>query len=291
MAWLQIEFELGDVDPAAAENHLLELGAAAISYRDSGDDPILEPAPGTTPLWNNPTVLALLAATVDRQQIIDRLVTLSPAIKPENLKFVELPEKNWQAEWRQRSEPMCFGERLWLYPWKVEHPDDGRVIVELEPGLAFGTGEHPSTAMCLRWLDSHSVTDKQVLDYGCGSGVLAIAAAALGARRCTAIDIDPQALLATQQNARQNKRQNLIRVMEPAKLPLQPEYDVILANILSGTLLELATELQQLAAPGAELVLSGILEQQAEQIIAGYGWLELQLSDQKDEWVLLEGRL
>jgi len=186
---------------------------------------------------------------------------------------------------------MCFGKRLWLYPWTVEHADENQVIIELEPGLAFGTGEHPSTAMCLRWLDSHSITGKQVLDYGCGSGVLGIAAAALGASRCTGVDIDPQALLATEQNANRNRCQDLIRVKEPTQLPLQPEYDVILANILSGTLLELTTDLQQLAAPGAELVLSGLLEQQAEQIIDGYPWLKLQITDQIDEWILLEGRL
>jgi ribosomal protein L11 methyltransferase len=287
MTWLQIEFELGNLDPERAEEHLLDFGALAVSFRDSGDDPVLEPAPGSTPLWQETTVTALLQEPVDRREALSSMAILGI----DELKFIELPDKDWRAEWQHQSKPMRFGTRLWLYPWREKYPDDGRIVVEMEPGLAFGTGEHPTTAMCLRWLDAHFTPGKQVLDYGCGSGILSVAAAALGARHCVAVDIDPQALLATKQNALQNHRQDTISVMQPTILQLQPEYDVVLANILSGTLLKLAPDLQMLSAPKSHLVLSGILEQQAEQVITGFDWIKLEVADQVDEWVLLHGYL
>jgi ribosomal protein L11 methyltransferase len=187
---------------------------------------------------------------------------------------------------------MRFGRRLWIVPTHESPPTDAEAVsVRLDPGLAFGTGTHPSTALCLTWLDSRLPAGASVIDYGCGSGVLAIAAARLGACRAQAFDIDPQALIATRDNAAANEVENIVEVHDRAGA-LQAPVDLVLANILAGTLIELAPQLVALLKPGGQLVLAGILKQQVHEVRAGFAqWLELAVFAERDGWSALSGTL
>ena len=185
--------------------------------------------------------------------------------------------------------PMQFGRRLWVCPKHIEPPEPEAVNLMLDPGLAFGTGTHPTTALCLQWLDNASLAGKQILDFGCGSGVLAIASLMLGAEHCDAVDIDPQALEATKDNASENNVSDSLQVMKPEQLPAQ-QYDIVLANILAGPLVELAPQLATYTKPGGSIVLSGILETQANDILASYAqWFDLDTPLVQDDWVRISG--
>lgn len=293
MAFLQIILPLGAADPAPYEDALLDAGASCITLEDEGDDPVLEPLPGTTPLWPRVRIKALFDATVDGEQVLSQLRTQfdQPLVEAQ---LEHLADRAWEREWLKDFRPMRFGERLWICPGGMSLPEDlpaqpTPVVIELDPGLAFGTGTHPTTALCLQWLDQQPPTGLEVIDYGCGSGILAIAAARLHASSVLAVDIDPQALLATDENAQRNGVQQQIKAQLVADAQLQP-VDVLLANILAGPLQQLAGELSALVRPGGHLVLSGILREQADAVSDAYRpWFDMDPPATQDDWVRLTG--
>ena len=285
----QLEFALGGRDPEAAQDACLAAGALAVTLADAGDDPVLEPAPGETPLWPTVSLTALLPAGADgaavARAIVDRL-----GLAAADCVLHELEDRAWEREWLRDFRPMRFGRRLWICPGGQAAPDPDAVILELDPGLAFGTGTHPTTALCLEWLDAAALAGREVLDYGCGSGILALAALALGARGATAVDIDPQALLATRDNAARNRLGRSLTVL-PADALGGGRFDVVLANILAGPLVELAPRLAELTAPGGRLLLAGLPAAQAGGVAQAYRpWFDMALHACRDGWTVLAGQ-
>lgn len=250
---------------------------------------MLEPAPGTAPLWAEVTVTALFPARTGRDELLATLATV-PGIAPPTVTFAVIEERDWVRDFREQLAPRRFGERLWICPTEAPCPDPAGTVLMLDPGLAFGSGSHATTAMCLAWLDGLALDGRTVLDWGCGSGVLALAALALGARSATALDIDPQALLATAQNAARNRLDTRLRIVEPHELDGTERYDVVVANILAGSLIELAPSLRTHCEAGARVALSGILATQAATVCEACApWLDLSLTATTDGWVLLTG--
>ena len=207
------------------------------------------------------------------------------------VRFEPLEDQVWERAWIEHFQPMAFGKRLWIYPSWAEVPDDGSVVLRLDPGLAFGTGTHPTTALCLEWLDAQNMQGKTVIDYGCGSGILAIAALLLGAQSAIGYDNDPQALTATKDNAEQNHcaEKLQMKLVETKGETIREQADVVLANILAGPLRELAPLIAPLVKPGGDLVLSGILAEQAEEVMAAYRTLGFGFETPaiREEWVRL----
>jgi len=282
---LTVRVAAADVAQAEA---LLELaGAASLSLGDAGDDPILEPGPTETPLWPGVEIRALFPMSTD----IDAVHALLERSCPSAHAFAtgSLDDDEWRAAARRGIPARVFGTRLWLAPADDANVPAGLVGVRLHMGLAFGTGEHPTTALCLEWLDAALEPGATVLDYGCGSGVLAIAALALGARRAWAIDNDEQALIATRDNARLNGCEARIAVGMPESLP--ERVDVVLANILAGPLVSLAPELARVVVPRGTIVLSGILSRQAATVAAAYEpWFEEISTRERDGWTRIGAR-
>jgi ribosomal protein L11 methyltransferase len=275
----------------AAEEALFAAGALSVTLTDAVDDAILEPAPGEVRLWPQTVLQALFPAeTAGPQSIVVLATALNlPAAR---ISVERVADRVWEREWLKDFHAMRFGRRLWIVPTHESPPIEADAVsVRLDPGLAFGTGTHPSTALCLTWLDSRLAENAAVIDYGCGSGVLGIAAARLGARDVQAFDIDPQALIATRDNAAANQVQHLVHVLEDAAA-LKAPVDVVLANILAGTLIELAPQLIALLRPGGQLVLAGILKQQVHEVRAGFAhWLDLAVFAEKEGWSALCGTL
>ncbi|MGI9330012.1 MAG: 50S ribosomal protein L11 methyltransferase [Gammaproteobacteria bacterium] len=290
MDWLQVRIELGRLNPAPVEAALLQLGAAAIEYRDAGDEPILEPAPGTTPLWQEVCLSALLDPATPPDQVRQWVsLAVAPANAPP-MEFSSLADRDWVGDFRAALKPMRFGDGLWLLPTDASAPADARAVVRLEPGLAFGSGRHPTTALCLEWLARLDCAGR-VLDFGCGSGVLAMAAVLLGAREAWAVDIDPQALDACARNAATNGVADRVLIAAPEELAPDLKVDALVANILSGTLIELAPILCARLRTGAEIALSGILPSQADAVRQRFSpWIEFAAQQQQGEWILLAGR-
>ncbi len=288
---LQLTFTVGPADPAPFEEALLACGAVSITLEDAADNPVLEPAPGTTPLWPNVRIKALFEAAADPDVLTFLLEQQLPGRLP-SLAFATLADRIWEREWLKDFRPMRFGKRLWICPGG-QRPDDAwstdRCLVELDPGLAFGTGTHPTTALCLEWLDGADVRDKTVIDYGCGSGVLAIAALKLGAASAIAVDIDAQAITATVDNAQRNHVAQHIRATTVDAMPAAPA-DILLANILAEPLEALAASLSALVVPGGQLVLSGLLAEQAQRVAVRYlPWFDMAPMAISDGWARLNG--
>lgn len=258
----------------------------SVTYEDAADQPLYEPPPGETPLWHRTIVTGLFETNLDIEKIA-QVIQHKNADAIESLRCEILEDKDWVREWMDRYQPMQFGDKLWIVPSHHTPPDPNAVNILLDPGLAFGTGTHPTTAMCLRWLAAHPPTNQTVVDYGCGSGILAIAAAKLGAKQVIAVDNDPQALLATARNGEHNQVASYIecRGITP---PLQDHCDTLLANILAGPLISLAKRFSEIVRPGGNIVLSGILAEQAEAVQHTYEtWFDFQQKLQQDDWVLL----
>ncbi len=288
--WLQLSLEALNHTPEQLEDALLQVGALAVTLADAGDQPVLEPAPGETPLWAHTCVTGLFDAQTDIEVVKRQLQCfLHAPILPE-CRLSQLEERDWVRAWMDDFHPMRFGERLWICPTTQNPPDPAAINIRLDPGLAFGTGTHPTTALCLEWLDGAALAGQTVLDYGCGSGILAIAAAKLGAQRVWAVDIDPQALLASDDNADENGVENCVELALPAELPATLHVDVLVANILAGVLTRLAPEFAQRVKPGGRLVLSGILEQHADAVQAAFTHSFIfEPVRRREDWVLLEG--
>ena len=263
-------------------------GAISVTLEDAGDEPQLEPGPGETPLWPRVRVRALYERAVDPNAV---RLALPGARAATNVRVRELADRDWIAASREDIAPVEIG-RLWIGPhWAI--PPPGRIVVRLEPGLAFGSGRHPSTRLCLERLAAAPPAGIDVIDYGCGSGILAVSAAALGARRVIALDVDHQALQATTENARVNcvsDRVSVLATHAAARPPVRPA-SLVLANILAGTLVELAPVLSALTTPGGNLVLSGILEAQEHEVADAYrDAFDMQVGGETDGWTRLEGR-
>jgi len=291
MPFLQLILPIGAADPAPYEDALLAAGASSITLEDEGDDPVLEPLPGTTPLWPRVRVKALFDGTLDAEQLLEALQA-SIGEPLGRAYFETLADRAWEREWLKDFKPMRFGNRLWICPGgqrPTGDPGAAAVLIELDPGLAFGTGTHPTTALCLEWLDSADVAGKRTIDYGCGSGILAIAAAKLGATAVDAVDIDPQALIATRDNAERNGVAHLIAPQLVADASLAPA-DILLANILAGPLESLAPAFAALVKTSGRLVLSGILRNQAEAVATRYApWFDIGPVVARDDWARLDG--
>ena len=288
MPFLQLTLDIGRAAPEPCEDVLFDLGALSVTLEDAADDPVLEPAPGETPLWPTIRIKALFPADADRDGIRGAVARHLPhAAAP---RFEEVADKAWEREWLKDFGPMRFGRRLWVCPGGLPAGSVDAVRVELDPGLAFGTGTHPTTAMCLDWLDGHELAGRDVVDYGCGSGILAIAALKLGAVRALAVDIDPQALIATRENAQRNQVVSGLTVTGDAALP-DRSTDLLIANILAGPLVDLAPGFAAAVRPGAAIILSGILAEQADAVTAAYrAWFDIALTATREGWGLLSGR-
>jgi len=267
MDWRQFVMNLDALDPATVENAFLNLGAASVTLSDAGDDPVLEPGPGETPLWCNTRITGLFPGDADLEAFVTALRTeLGVDTLPEH-RVETLQDRAWEREWLKDFGPMQFGQRLWICPTGQTVEDADAVIVDLDPGLAFGTGTHPTTALCLEWLDGLDLEGCSMLDYGCGSGVLAIAALKLGCTAATGMDIDPQAVIATRQNAADNQVGANLAVFGSAD-KISGQFDVVVANILAGPLVQFA---------GGMLALSGVLCEQADEVLRTYEpWVDFE---------------
>lgn len=290
MPWLQLSF---DVPRDEAEHHSLHLelaGALSVTLGDAGDEPQLEPGPGETPLWSEVTVTALFESDPDSAALVERLVLdladrlgARPAVH-------RIEDRVWERVWLDTFKPTRFGRRLWVCPHGQPPGDPQGVVVALDPGLAFGTGHHATTAMCLEWIDGADLSGKTVLDFGCGSGILAIAALKLGAARAIAVDHDPQALDATHDNALANGVLDRLEILAPEDFR-DPSVDCVLANILAGPLIALAPRLAGMLVPGGHLVLSGVLAEQVESVEAAYREaVELAPARILNGWAMIGGR-
>ncbi len=267
----EIEFPLSGQDPEAVEAVLFDLGASSITFVDSGDEPVLEPKPGEIRLWSETLVRALFPDS-GTTEVLRRLDELAARLGPQiasSARLRAVRDQDWERAWLKDWKSMRFGRRLWVCPTAAEPPEDpDAVIVRLDPGLAFGTGTHPTTALCLQILDALPLAGRLLIDYGCGSGILGIAALKLGAAHVIAVDLDPQALMATRDNALRNGVSSAIEVQDvPAEL--RPASCVV-ANILAGPLIELAPTLTAACEPEGDLLLSGLLKTQAYAVKAAY---------------------
>jgi len=295
MTWLQLKAHIAPQHAEILEELLLAEGAQAITLQDAYDDPVFEPASGTTPLWDETVLTGLYDDLEDIEPMLDRVrqqwaAEMADEPCPE-IDYELLADRDWEREWMDDFAPLKMGERLWVVPSWHAAPEPNAVNLLLDPGLAFGTGTHPTTALCLGWLDGLDLDASKVLDFGCGSGILAIAALKLGAEHATGTDIDPQALQASRENAQRNAiADERLSLCYPERLPAQ-RYEVVVANILSGPLIELAPTLCEYLAPGGRLALSGILAGQAEDVMEAYRaqGILLDAPCEREGWVRITG--
>jgi ribosomal protein L11 methyltransferase len=284
-----LSLELRELDADAAEAACFECGASSVTYQDLRDDPVLEPAPGEFRLWPATRMRVLFESEADAAAT-RRLLAEALHIPVERIEAERIEDRAWEREWLKDFHAMRFGRRLWVAPHHESVGEPDAVVVRLDPGLAFGTGTHPTTALCLEWLDAHVLPGSVVIDYGCGSGILAVAAVKLGAREAHCFDIDPQALLATRQNGAANGVGAEVVVHERAEA-LPNGVDVLVANILSGPLCALAPSFAGVVRPGGRLVLAGLMDHQAAEVTQAHdAWFDMCPIAKRDDWVGLSGR-
>jgi ribosomal protein L11 methyltransferase len=295
MPWLELSLTVNADKQAQIESALEDLGALAITLQDSDADTpderaIFEPRVGETPMWNEIVLQALFDAEADRAGLVHALSDLVPDVVPEQIAFRNIADQDWTRAWMDAFKPMQFGKRLWIYPWNIEPPPDpDNVIVRLDPGLAFGTGTHPTTALCLAWLDSLDLRGKTVIDFGCGSGILAIATLKLGAARVIGVDNDEQAIVASRDNAERNGVSEKLDLYTPGRFA-PVEADVLVANILAGPLHDLAPQFARCVKPGGSFAISGILDGQHTELLTRYAeWFDALDAVIQDGWVRISG--
>ncbi len=287
MPFLELTLDLDRLSAQAAEAAAFDLGALSVTLTDGRDDAVLEPAPGEVRLWPATRMQVLFPADADANRVVAALAQ-QLGTDPATIQPRELADKLWEREWLKDFHAMRFGQRLWVCPRHEQVDDPAAVVVVLDPGLAFGTGTHATTAMCLTWLDGHLPSGARVIDFGCGSGILAIAAVKLGAERAWCHDIDPQALHATAENAHANGVAKATQVCEHAA-SLPAGVDVLLANILSGPLCALAETFAFKVRPGGHVVLSGLMEHQEAEVTAAYdAWFHTRPIAVREGWVALQ---
>ena len=287
--WIQIRMRTGNKLADTAAELLEQLGAIAVSYTDAEDSPILEPKPGERRLWPATEVTGLLPQGTDPEPILFKLKAILGDHLP--MMSTRLEDKNWIRAWMDQFKPLKFGKHLWICPSWLKVEEEDAIVVMLDPGLAFGTGSHPTTSLCLGFLDSLDLKDKEILDYGCGSGILAIAGLKLGAKKALGVDIDEQAIEASQENASRNDVFEKLELHLGSKDVKEHSFEVTVANILAGPLAELEPDIARLTAHGGKLALSGILVEQAQDVIDAYkdDFDDMKLADSKDGWALLTG--
>ncbi len=306
-SFIELSFALGALDPDEAEAACFGCGATAVTFVDSRDDAILEPLPGEFRLWPATRLQALFpgeaagsppgtgnvgapdAPSDELARLKDQLAS-ALAIQPELICARVIADRAWEREWLKDFRAMRFGERLWVCPRHEQVTDPNAVVVKMDPGLAFGTGTHPTTALCLEWLDRGPVAGARVIDYGCGSGVLAVAAAKLGATQAHCFDIDPQALIATRDNAEANAVWARVHLHAAAE-SLPKGVDILMSNILSGPLCELAPRFAALIRPGGDLILAGLMEHEVSDVTRAYdACFDIRPFGKREGWVGLHGR-
>lgn len=302
MPYLEIALTCTEAEQPRYERALEDVGALAVTLLDADADTnqeraILEPGVGETPLWRSLSLTALFPHSLDPLALLAALDAFDPALDWSRAGFRNVEDQDWERAWMDQYAPLRFGARTWIVPWNADLPDeaanDAAAVVRLDPGLAFGSGTHPTTSLCLQWLDGLAETgelqEREVLDYGCGSGILALAALKLGASRATGIDNDPQALVASRDNAERNAVGDRLQVAAPGDAP-QATYPVVVANILAAALDALAEAIAERVAPGGRLALSGILDGQQEELLRRYRpWFESLAVAHEGDWVRIEG--
>jgi ribosomal protein L11 methyltransferase len=290
MPWIQLRLNANEENAEKMSDWLMACGSQAVTFIDAKDTPIYEPLPGDEVIyWNNTIVMGLFDASHDMDKAIKYLQGIHPDKLNMQYKLEQLEDKDWVREWMDNFHPMKFGERLWICPSWRDVPDPDAVNVMLDPGLAFGTGTHPTTALCLTWLDGLDLVGKTVVDFGCGSGILSLAALKLGAKEVIGIDIDPQALQASLENAKRNGVEDRLSLFLPKDQPTL-KADVVVANILAGPLKELAPTIIEFVAKDGKLALSGVLENQSNELQQIYGqWCAMDPIAVQEEWVRLSG--
>lgn len=291
--WRVLRLAVPAAQADVVEGVMEDQGALAVTMTDALDNPLFEPPPGARPLWPLVQIEAIfgqddnadLTRAACQNQLRERLGDAAPTIVVENLE-----DRDWTRLWMDAFQPMQFGRRLWIVPSWHPCPEPNQVNLRLDPGLAFGTGTHPTTALCLQWLDQQPSLPATCLDYGCGSGVLAIAAVLLGCEHADCTDIDPQAVTATHDNAERNEVRHQIQATLVDEFHPKRRYPLVMANILSGPLVELAPILSGHLSAGGQLVLSGLLAEQAEEVIAAYPTIQFDAPVASQGWCRLTGR-
>ena len=303
MPFLELTLQCTEATQPRFENALEDVGALAVTLLDADADTsneraILEPGVGQTPLWSALVLTALFPAQTDALALLAALEAFDPGLDWSGAGFRQVQDEDWERAWLDQFQPMQFGERTFIVPWNHALPEQAQTaeaaVVRLDPGLAFGSGTHPTTALCLRWLDALAadghLQNQQILDFGCGSGILALAALKLGAAHAVGVDNDPQALLASHDNAGRNAIGTRLAVYLPQDEPVQ-RYPVVVANILASALDALAETLAARVAPGGRIALSGILHGQEDELLARYAeWFEALSATRDGDWMRIDGR-
>lgn len=289
MSWLQISLCTTSKTAQILGDLLCEAGAMTVSMQSGNNEEIYEPPPDVTVLWDSTRVTGLFDMKTDVKQVLEFLRTSLQVSSLPPYYIERMENQDWQEKWMDTIQPLSFGNRLWIFPtWLASSPQTGIHII-LDPGLAFGTGSHPTTALCLEWLDQQDITGWEVIDYGCGSGILSIAAAKLGASHIWSLDIDNQALVATLHNANLNMVQQQITTIMPARLP-RHKVDCLMANILANPIIELVPTFAKLISAGGSIVLSGILTTQTTDVATALEpHFNVDHMEEREQWVRISG--
>ncbi|MCU7803322.1 MAG: 50S ribosomal protein L11 methyltransferase [Candidatus Thiodiazotropha sp. (ex Lucinoma borealis)] len=291
MAWLQLSIDSSETEAPLLELVFENLGALSVTLGDAGNQPLLEIPPELEQLWEHTRVTALFEGHQDPLTLRSALAAALDERLIQRLHWKRIEDRIWERVWLEHFKPMSFGRRLWVCPEgeSIDQADEDAAVIQLDPGLAFGTGTHPTTALCLEWLDAQDLQGKTLIDYGCGSGILAIAALKLGALSVVAVDHDPQALEASKNNAEKNGVADRLKTYLPDDTP-DRQFDLLVANILAGPLIQLAPTLAQLIIPGGQFALSGILAEQQLEVATRYqSFASLTNPKQRQEWILISG--
>ena len=288
--WQELKFRVSSENALLVEEKLFSSGAAAVTFLDARNQPIFVEETDQMPLWEDICIVSLFSQDVNLAPVVQKLVHDQPAINSNDIDIHLISNQDWESKWMNDQKPQQFGNRLWIYPSWITPSKNSVTNMILDPGLAFGTGSHPTTSLCLNWLDNNLVPKQHIIDYGCGSGILAIAAAVLGASKVYAVDNDPQAITATLSNMEKNRISNQsIQTFSPEALP-HVKVDLLIANILANPLIQLSEIFSTLLKPSGKIVLSGILEEQVERVSCHYrSYFELEEPQLNDGWALIAG--